>query len=102
MVDTSASGKGYGLEDFLVTLLFGTVVLLLAVVTGGVAYINLKQWLDNRQEKQDREGAVLPAASEPANTSAAAPSDEVVVPLKRASRIKKEKGKGFAEFTSRR
>lgn len=38
VVDTSASGKGYGLEDFLVTLLFGTVVLLLAVVTGGVSH----------------------------------------------------------------
>lgn len=46
-----------------------------------------------------------PSAATPPPTaprSAAAPSDEVVVPLKRASRIKKEKGKGFAEFTSRR
>ncbi len=40
VVDTSASGKGYGLEDFLVTLLFGTVVLLLAVVTGGVSCVS--------------------------------------------------------------
>lgn len=44
------------------------MALLLLVLVLQVAYINLKQWLDNRQEKQDREGAVLPAASEPANT----------------------------------
>ncbi|GLC36418.1 hypothetical protein PLESTF_001258400 [Pleodorina starrii] len=101
----AASSSGSGIDQVLVSLLFGVVVLLLVVLTGGVAYMNISQWLDNRQEKEDRDKATKDVAL--GSTASEAKSDTdggEVISLKRASRIKKEKGKGFAaaEFTSRR
>ncbi|GFR52462.1 hypothetical protein Agub_g14967 [Astrephomene gubernaculifera] len=100
------------IEELIVPLLFGVVALLLTVVTGGVAYINIKQWLDNRQEKEDRDrdekGLKNPfesgrsSAAKAGSGEAEAEDGEVVVPLKRASRLRKEKGKGFADIASRR
>ncbi|KXZ46939.1 hypothetical protein GPECTOR_39g433 [Gonium pectorale] len=108
----AASGTGSSIDQILVSILFGVVVLLLVIVTGGVAYINIKQFLDGRQESEDREregkAPLFAASSGSSKSRAKDDSDdeegEVVVPLKRASRIKKEKGKGFAssEFTTRR
>ncbi|KAG2432034.1 hypothetical protein HYH02_013104 [Chlamydomonas schloesseri] len=106
----AASQPDGGFQSIIVGLLFGTVVLLLVIVTGGVAYINIKQWLDARQEKEDRDKEkAAPAAASSAKSGGKAGAEEadgdVVVPLKRANRIKKEKGKGFAaadQFTSRR
>ncbi|PNW83029.1 hypothetical protein CHLRE_06g303700v5 [Chlamydomonas reinhardtii] len=105
----AASQPDAGIQSIIVGLLFGTVVALLLVVTGGVAYINIKQWLDARQEKEDRDkekAAPAAAASSSAAKSSGKEEDpNAVVPLKRANRIKKEKGKGFAaadQFTSRR
>ncbi|GIL90381.1 hypothetical protein Vretifemale_18028 [Volvox reticuliferus] len=104
----AASSTGSGIDQVVVSLLFGVVVFLLVLVTGGVAYMNISQWLDNRQEKEDRDkaGKEGPSARDAASgTSAVAGEEDDVVPLKRAIRIKKEKGRGFAapaEFTSRR
>eukprot|EP00198_Chlamydomonas_reinhardtii_P001917 XP_001691253.1 predicted protein [Chlamydomonas reinhardtii] len=66
----AASQPDAGIQSIIVGLLFGTVVALLLVVTGGVAYINIKQWLDARQEKEDRDKEkAAPAAA--ASSSAA-------------------------------
>ncbi|EFJ41091.1 hypothetical protein VOLCADRAFT_107832 [Volvox carteri f. nagariensis] len=102
----AANSAGSGIDQAFVSLLFGVVVLLLVVVTGGVAYMNISQWLDNRQEQEDREKAVQEITSTAAAGGSKAGGDDgdEVISLKRASRVKKEKGKGFAapEFTSRR
>jgi len=41
-------------EDLLTGGLFAAVVVGLSVITAGVLYINLSQWLDSRQETEDR------------------------------------------------
>ncbi|GLI62285.1 hypothetical protein VaNZ11_004847 [Volvox africanus] len=94
----AASSTGSGVDQIMVSLLFGVVVVLLVVVTGGVAYMNISQWLDSRQEKEDRDKAGKEGLSSTAAASRTGGADEedVVVPLKRAIRIKKEKGRGFA------
>lgn len=49
------AGPGYTIEAVLVGVAFTAVVGLLAVVTAGIAYINIKQFLDTRQEQEDRD-----------------------------------------------
>lgn len=93
----------FSLETAIVGTMFGIIILLLAIVTAGVAYINLKQFLDNRQEEEDRKGKAR--NTQPAASSSAAASKEeeesIASSLKRGSRQKKEKGKGFGDFTTR-
>ncbi|KAG2496974.1 hypothetical protein HYH03_004980 [Edaphochlamys debaryana] len=108
-----AAAGGTNIMDYVVGALFGLVILLLSIVTLGVAYINIKQFLDSRQEKDDRAkalGGFQPSSGKDKDAKGSKPSDEkvdgeVVVPLRRAARIKKEKGRGFAsaeELSSRR
>ncbi|PNH10057.1 hypothetical protein TSOC_003230 [Tetrabaena socialis] len=97
--------------ELIVAVLFGIVVFLLAILTGGVAYINIKQFLDSREESEDREKRLreLKIVNESEASSAkpkgATDADgEVIVSLRRASRVKKAEGKGFsaADLSSRR
>ena len=62
----------FSFETAIVGTMFGIIVFLLVIVTAGVAYINLKQFLDNRQEEEDRQGKarkLQPAAGSSAAAS---------------------------------
>uniref|UniRef100_A0A383VL83 Uncharacterized protein n=1 Tax=Tetradesmus obliquus TaxID=3088 RepID=A0A383VL83_TETOB len=78
-----------GSTDLVVSVLAVTVFALLVVVTGGVAYLALKSWLDERQEKQDKEYRPLVTRAPAAATSSFEEKEE-----KRRVREKREK-KGF-------
>ncbi|KAF8066389.1 hypothetical protein HT031_002713 [Scenedesmus sp. PABB004] len=77
-----------GSTDLVVSVLAAVVFALLVLVTGGVAYLTLKTWLDDKQEKEDR---TTPA---PLASSASAAADTAEAEAKKRVRVRREK-RGF-------
>jgi len=79
-----------GSSNLMVSVLAGIVFLLLVVVTGGIAYLSLKTWLDNRQEEEDKQGR----KKKPIAAAASKSDDEDDDAPRQRVRVKKEK-RGF-------
>lgn len=78
-------------SEVVITVLFTLVVVLLATLTAGVAYLSIKQWLDSRQEKEDRERSSKPVVASLAGSQTSAGQDQP------KQKVKREK-KGFGQF----
>ena len=44
------------MNQYLLSILAGTAVLLLLVVTGGVVYLTASEWRDRRRQDRDKRG----------------------------------------------
>eukprot|EP00798_Chlamydomonas_sp_ICE-L_P021051 gene21051-27927_t len=86
--------NGY-IQSIVVTVLFASVVILLTVVTLGVAYLTFSTWQDNTKEKTDAEskGAELKIVDSAGNATAAKKLMDEGNPFK--AKVKRDKTKGF-------
>ncbi|MEW5309418.1 MAG: hypothetical protein WDW38_001307 [Sanguina aurantia] len=82
-------------NDLLISIAFTLVVAALSVVTLGVAYLSFSTWNDGRLESEDVQAAKSSIKFPNAAATSKKESDDELVSLRRSSKIKKDKNKGF-------
>lgn len=95
------STEEYQRSDLGITILFSSFVLVLTVVTAGVIYLSVKNYSDNKQEKEDKEraGKPTPLGSKKVLGNFDTPDrEDKVLSLRKEGRVKKEKGRGFGSM----